>query len=451
MKGFLAKVAIITLVVSLDANGFTVPKGRVSSNYDRRAQWSLSSSVQPAEASQKLGTKLEEAFRREEQVKKEILLPLLKELYPTKEKLGAISVALSKSRHLNFLDIFITVTIGWCLVPVANFITLHALQSEEGVGLLGFKEYPVVETISNYFKFDACVYIAHFLVIASDAYGFKMLKRINFAYLVSRVGRTLWAMDILKKIKKLCISAFCEKYLNAEEMITVYDRITNIFLYFVTAAIIAQILSVNIGIAISSVLSLGGLGTIILSLASKSVAEQLVSGIGLSTSGQFVEGEKIKLGDGTKGRIFKIGVTHVELRLSDETIVRIPNSQIFDQRIVNLSRMHRNQVKQTLRFRYEDIDKMPIVTEEIKAEIMASCPKLIKMNRPFRVHWRGIEKDHLEVVVDCRFNIPPTGTARWDNRQEVLEAIYRAVKRCGVEFARPSFSVESDCKVAEER
>jgi len=42
--------------------------------------------------------------------------------------------------------------------------------------------------------------------------------------------------------------------------------------------------------------------------------------------------------------------------------------------------------------------------------------------------------DHLEVVVDAHFAIKPTGVEYHDNRQKVLQAIYRAVKKTGVNF-----------------
>ena len=42
---------------------------------------------------------------------------------------------------------------------------------------------------------------------------------------------------------------------------------------------------------------------------------------------------------------------------SDEHITRIPNNQLSDIRISNLSRVKFSQVKQTLHFKYEDLGK----------------------------------------------------------------------------------------------
>ena len=66
---------------------------------------------------------------------------------------------------------------------------------------------------------------------------------------------------------------------------------------------------------------------------------------------------------------------------------------------------------------------------------MQSCPKLITDGtRSFRAHWENFEADHLQVVVDAHFLIKPIGNEYHENRQRVLEAIYRAVKKTGVHF-----------------
>lgn len=123
----------------------------------------------------------------------------------------------------------------------------------------------------------------------------------------------------------------------------------------------------------------------------------------------------------------------------DEIIVKVPNSEIAHQRTCNISRMPRCQVTQTLRFNYEDLNELPDVLASIKDEIIEACPALITDgSRPFRAHWREYQDDHLQVVVDCHFNIPPTGNVYWDNRQAVLEAIARGAAKHNVQFAIPS-------------
>mmetsp|Transcript_18171 Transcript_18171/g.39677 ORF Transcript_18171/g.39677 Transcript_18171/m.39677 type:complete len:149 (-) Transcript_18171:24-470(-) len=113
--------------------------------------------------------------------------------------------------------------------------------------------------------------------------------------------------------------------------------------------------------------------------------------------------------------------------------------------------MKRSQVKEKLRFRYDDIDKIPTLVAAIKKEIKAACPKLVLDNsRPFRVHWRGYDDDNVYIVVDTHHDIPPMTNDYYDNREKVLVAIAKAAKQNGMKFALPSkISLKETVRIVE--
>lgn len=124
---------------------------------------------------------------------------------------------------------------------------------------------------------------------------------------------------------------------------------------------------------------------------------------------------------------------------SDEIVTKIPNTQLSDIRVSNLSRVKLSQVKQSLCFKYDYLYDIPELVNEIKKEIPLSCDKVITDgSRPFRVKWVGYRPDGLEVVVDCRLKVPPTSSAYHDARQDIMEAIARVVKRKGIQFSPPT-------------
>mmetsp|Transcript_29797 Transcript_29797/g.61308 ORF Transcript_29797/g.61308 Transcript_29797/m.61308 type:complete len:134 (-) Transcript_29797:371-772(-) len=129
-----------------------------------------------------------------------------------------------------------------------------------------------------------------------------------------------------------------------------------------------------------------------------------------------------------------MGWMETMIRSSDELVVGIPNTHLSGQRVYNLSRTPRSQVKQSLRISYNDADKIPELLEAIKERIKEACPKLIPDG--LSAYWQNYEDDHLAVVVDCHFTIKPTGDEYWRNRQKMLEAIYRAVRETGVHFEK---------------
>jgi len=204
----------------------------------------------------------------------------------------------------------------------------------------------------------------------------------------------------------------------------------------VTLFFILNILKLEMGVAFSGILAFGSVGTLAFGLASKDLTTNILNGLMLSASDRIYEGDSVKFGDGHSGTIISLGWLETVLRGSDEVMVSIPNGNLLKQQVSNLSRVRFCQVKQTLRFKYKDADKLPVLLEAIKEEIRLACPTLITDGtRPFRVHWTEFADDHLTVVVDTHFRLKPIGTDYWDNRQRVLQAIDRAVKKVGLTFA----------------
>jgi small-conductance mechanosensitive channel len=109
------------------------------------------------------------------------------------------------------------------------------------------------------------------------------------------------------------------------------------------------------------------------------------------------------------------------------------------QRVKNISRIEKCRIQQTLRFKYDDVDKLPKVLDDILEEIKASCPDLITDgSRPLRAVWTEYREDHLRVVVTTNHNCKPIGQKFWETTQEVLMAINRAVKKNDVKFVTTS-------------
>ena len=94
-----------------------------------------------------------------------------------------------------------------------------------------------------------------------------------------------------------------------------------------------------------------------------------------------------------------------------------------------------SSVKQDLRFKFSDADKIPQLLEDIKEEIIKACPDVIlDGSRPFRAFWTGYGQSGLDVTVDAHFKIKLLGNPFWENRQNMLIAINKAVKKNKMEF-----------------
>ena len=191
-------------------------------------------------------------------------------------------------------------------------------------------------------------------------------------------------------------------------------------------------------------LSAGGVGALIFSLASKDLATEIVGGVTINAWNAIDVGDKVRLGDGTAGKILEIGLVDTIFQGYDNIVTRIPNSQLTKSRVSNLSRVTRSRIRQYLRFKHSDLDKLPAVLEEIKQEIKLACPKLVSDgSKSFHAVLTSFETDHVQGMVLAHFDIQPATGDFIRNRQEVVFAIARAMKKHGVECALPSIVYKS--------
>jgi hypothetical protein len=181
--------------------------------------------------------------------------------------------------------------------------------------------------------------------------------------------------------------------------------------------------------------------TFIVGMATKDLVAHFISGIVLQASDKFYEGDFVRLclpSTTMAGQIHHKGWLYTELRTWDEVITKIPNYEVVNCKVSNLSRLTKCQVKQVVRFHYMDLQKIEPLCQDIKEEICKCCPKVLH-RRPFRVHWRNFGYDHVQVVVDCHFEIKYISDEKWDNRMQVLLCVERVARRHGVKFYVPHY------------
>lgn len=304
----------------------------------------------------------------------------------------------------------------------------------------------VTETISEASRIAAVCYFIDTIEVALEVTGIKPRGKnvVDVSNLIAKLLYTTWAAFRVRIYKRGFFQAIVDKTPKSRGrgkhgIVEIFDKISDFFLFVILGLVWVDILNIKRGAGLSSIFALGGAGTFALTLAAQDIVKGMLNGVALAASDAFSVGDSILLGDGTKGTVLYMGWLNTEIRGFDEVITRIPNTQLSDIRVSNRSRMKFSQVKQRLRFKYEDLDLIPELCNDIRDEIAASCPKVVTDgSRTFRVAWTDYADDHVEVVVDCRLRNKPTGTLYYEARQGILEAIAQAVKKKRVEFAPPT-------------
>jgi small-conductance mechanosensitive channel len=201
-------------------------------------------------------------------------------------------------------------------------------------------------------------------------------------------------------------------------------------------------LKVDIGMGLNSLFAASGVSAIVFSLASKGMVEQMVGGLLLSAWDAIEVGEYVRLGDGTEGTVVRIGLIETELLGPDHVPMRVPNTQIAGKRISMYSKVTKSQVKQTLRFKYSDLEKLPKVLKAIQDEIAKQCAD-VPLEKPPQVVLTQYEADHIQAAVSVSLNIKPGSAEFVAVREKIMFAIADAVQKFNVDFAIPAIQYET--------
>jgi small-conductance mechanosensitive channel len=279
--------------------------------------------------------------------------------------------------------------------------------------------------------------------LVQEFFLLKLPFSVDLVSAAPQIGMTLWATMTLSTVKrtifKQCVSGI------RLGRVALYDKLIDFILGVGTVANVLNILSIDVGMGLKSVFAASGVSAVVFTLASKGLVEQIMAGLIVEAWDAIEEGEEVRLGDGTEGTVRKIGLVETEIVGSDNIGIRIPNTQLTTQRVSNLSHVKRSQIKQLLRFKYSDLDKIPAALDDIKREIQNSCPKLIvDGSKPFQAVLVQYEPDHVQAVINCHFNIKPGSAEYVETKQNLLLSIARAVKNNDMEFAIPSISFQTN-------
>lgn len=366
--------------------------------------------------------------------------PVIKKLVITPDK---AKLMLTKTAEvIEWQDLVLIVFLGWFSVPLLRYPMENIVMSGDGAMIQPKKRFRetvafhVADHVSQIARLALLVYGVDVIKIFLTCMGFSFPHLQELPKTFAKVIYSLWVVQRISKLKSHWISSLVDKQPNASGRAKIIDRLLDAGLSAITISFLFDILSFQLGFTGKSVFAIGSVGTLVVSLASQGLVTQLMNGLLLTASDRIYEGDSVRFGNGISGTVVTLGWIETILRGPDEILLSVPDADLASQRVSNLSRMHKSQVTQTLRFQYKDADMLPVVVKDIKKEIIAACPELItEGSSPFRVHWTSYGDDHLQVVVDAHFHIKPVGDAYWDNRQKVLMAIRRAVKKHDLDFA----------------
>ncbi|GJN26659.1 hypothetical protein PR202_gb14608 [Eleusine coracana subsp. coracana] len=233
------------------------------------------------------------------------------------------------------------------------------------------------------------------------------------------------------------------------DKLSVFDKVSSLGLIGLGVMGIAE----ACGVAVQSILTVGGVGGVATAFAARDVLGNMLSGFSLQFSRPFVAGDYIKAGS-IEGKVIEIGLTSTSLINPEKLPVIVPNSLFSSQMIVNRSRASWRASVTKIPIRIEDIEKVPSVSEDIKEMVRSNPNVSFESDAPY-CYLSRLESSYGELTIGCNLknmvcllffpelccytylflSVPLPKKDEWlSAEQDILLAAARIIKSHGIEL-----------------
>lgn len=199
-------------------------------------------------------------------------------------------------------------------------------------------------------------------------------------------------------------------------------------------------------IPLASLMTFGGVGALMVSLAAKDSLTNFFGGLLIYFDRPFSIGDWIYTLDHTlEGTVEKIGWRLTVLRTFDKRPVYVPNTIFSTQSIVNASRMTNRRIFQYIGLRYCDIDKVESILQAIR-EMLKNHPDIDQRQITLVNVVNGDKSGGTFAAYSINFMVYTfTQTTEWTAFQsiqdDVMLKIYKIIQEQGADIAFPTQSL----------
>jgi MscS family membrane protein len=192
----------------------------------------------------------------------------------------------------------------------------------------------------------------------------------------------------------------------------------------------------NLGYSISGVLAFGGVGGIAIGFAAKDLLANFFGGLMIYLDRPFNVGDWIRSPDkDIEGTVEKIGWRLTTVRTFDKRPLYIPNAVFANIAVENPSRMSHRRINETIGIRYDDLDQMQSIVQEVEA-LLRAHPE-IDNDQTLMVHFNQFNASSVDFFIYAL-----TQTTNWIRfhaiKQDILLQVSAVIARHGAEIAFPT-------------
>ena len=198
----------------------------------------------------------------------------------------------------------------------------------------------------------------------------------------------------------------------------------------------------TLGVNVSGLLAAGGIGGLAVGLAAKDMLANFFGGITVFIDRPFSVGDWIVLKEkGIEGVVENIGWRQTTIRKFDKRPVYVPNAIFTTASVENPSRMSHRRINETIGLRYDDLNRMEAITDEVR-EMLTAHPE-IDEKQTLMVQFDAFNASSVDFFIYCM-----THTVNWQHyhevKQDVLLKIHEIVGKNDAQIAYPTRTLKVD-------
>ena len=217
-----------------------------------------------------------------------------------------------------------------------------------------------------------------------------------------------------------------------KDSVRLFTRLIKILFVFAIILGVAQFY----GYAVSSILTLGGVGGIVVGFAAKDMLANIFGGLMIQMDKPFSTGDWIRTTDKSiEGVVEKIGWRMTRIRTFNKNPVYVPNGIFATIPIETPSRMTNRQIYEVIGIRYDDIEQMESIIEKVQ-ELLAKSEH-IDHKEPCRVYFDLFNASSLDFVI-WAFSSSTDATEFKTFKGKLLLDIAQIISDHGAEIAYPT-------------
>lgn len=208
-----------------------------------------------------------------------------------------------------------------------------------------------------------------------------------------------------------------------EKLLTL-DRVSSVGLFVIGLMALAE----ACGVAVQSILTVGGIGGVATAFAAKDILGNVLSGLSMQFSKPFSLGDTIKAG-AVEGQVVEMGLTTTSLLNAEKFPVLVPNALFSSQVIVNKSRAQWRAMVSKIPVTVDDVEKIPQISNDIKNMLKSNANIFLGKEAPY-CYLSRIESSFAELTLGCNLK-QMSKNELYSAEQDILLQSVRIIKEHG--------------------